>query len=517
MKGGSTAVRGKQVLIEAQAFMATESDADDSGTDTDRTNLLRNSNEDEPRRAALRTSFYDEDYDRGKRVVLPVVTNPQNVAVTHPQFSVEKYDREQRVVPPAVTNPRNVAVTHPPNVQDEDDIQEQRVVSQTPSRLDDETVPQPTTVVNQTGQDADDDMVKARVRIAYALNQRDYVPDFRCVDIPTRQENAQLHDRLHDLIHQRDAIETQLMNMLSDVTADGLPLDPKRDIEDAYHAASAAHNQRNRDMWHAFTQRNTPTPTYNAPLTPKQRVPLVEKEESKSGSSSAIPPSPKRQRRSPTGKQTTTGKEDRANRERTFYDAMPRRSNTGTREWTTTTRRVEDPLQVRLRGERTTSLWNSLRRACFGETEDAPVPTRAEMAIELLRVVQLAERQGGTQRRVIDVEADDDSRTRTATRQPSPHLIVIEDGESDTTTTDDSTDQVVANVATEDKMALAFPPPYHISSHSQNKGRQNCMKNLEEIPTKRTTTITWRSACNEPTHIKGQRLRPSQTRAHHMC
>ena len=77
------------------------------------------------------------------------------------------------------------------------------------------------------------------------------------------------------------------------------------------------------------------------------------------------------------------------------------------------------------------------------------------MAIELLRVVQLAERQGGTQRRVIDVEADDDnttddSRTQTATRQSSPHLIVIEDGESDATTTDDSTDQVVANVATED-------------------------------------------------------------------
>ncbi len=46
--------------------------------------------------------------------------------------------------------------------------------------------------------------------------------------------------------------------MLSDIDADGTPLDPQRDIEDAYHAASARHNQRNRDMWGNFLRNSMP-------------------------------------------------------------------------------------------------------------------------------------------------------------------------------------------------------------------------------------------------------------------
>ncbi len=94
----------------------------------------------------------------------------------------------------------------------------------------------------------EDNMDFFRKRIAKAMRQRDHVPVFLQMHIPTRQHNARLHDTLTNLMTQRNDIEKELMDMLSDIAVDGTPLDPQRDIEDAYHAASARHNQRNRDI-----------------------------------------------------------------------------------------------------------------------------------------------------------------------------------------------------------------------------------------------------------------------------
>ena len=97
-----------------------------------------------------------------------------------------------------------------------------------------------------------------RQRIANAMRQKDHVPDFLQMHIPTRQHNARLHDTLTNLMTQRTEVEKELMDMLSDIAADGTPLDPQRDFEDAYHSASARHNQRNRDMWGNFLRNSMP-------------------------------------------------------------------------------------------------------------------------------------------------------------------------------------------------------------------------------------------------------------------
>ena len=178
----------------------------------------------------------------------------------------ESEGEESNGPPPTSPSPR--ATTHQQQAPrtsfyDEEYVHGQRVVRTTrPSSSDFDPEPQLTAVLNHT----DPNMTRVRARIAHALTQRDHVPDFRVQDIPPRETNASLHDRLTELMAQRDATENDIMDMLEDRNADGTPLNPKRDYERAYHAASARHNQRNRDMWHAYTLRQEPqAPIYRAP------------------------------------------------------------------------------------------------------------------------------------------------------------------------------------------------------------------------------------------------------------
>ena len=169
-------------------------------------------------------------------------------------------------------------------------------------------------------------MTRVRTRIARALTQRDHVPDFRDQDIPPREDNASLHDRLTELMAQRNATENDIMDMLNDRRADGTPLNPKRDYEQAYHAASARHNQHNRDMWHAYTLSQEPqAPIYRAPA----RRPHAHQESSSAASApAAIQPRSRGTRkqqgnvnRTPTTGQT--GPEFRRDKEKEFYDDLP--------------------------------------------------------------------------------------------------------------------------------------------------------------------------------------------------
>ena len=63
---------------------------------------------------------------------------------------------------------------------------------------------QPTTASFFTARKpTDNHMDHVRTRIAHALRQRDYVPDFRACDIPSSHSDAAGHARLHDLMSKR--------------------------------------------------------------------------------------------------------------------------------------------------------------------------------------------------------------------------------------------------------------------------------------------------------------------------
>ena len=107
---------------------------------------------------------------------------------------------------------------------DEEYVHGQRVVRTTrPSINDFDPEPHLTAVLNHT----DPNMTRIRACIPHALTQRDHVPDFRVQDIPPREANASLHDRLTELMAQRDATENDIMDMLENHRADGTPLKRK--------------------------------------------------------------------------------------------------------------------------------------------------------------------------------------------------------------------------------------------------------------------------------------------------
>ena len=197
VEGGSTAIKGKpDTQVTARGYMMTDVTDETESSSEVTAEPPAEVHEDARReeQGAPRTSFYDEDYCHGRRV--------------------------------------------------------QRVQSdRQPTMADFSPAPQPP---------PEQSMEFIRQRIATAMRQKDHVPDFLQMHIPTRQHNARLHDTLTNLMTQRTEVEKELMDMLSDVAADGTPLDPQRDIEDAYHAASARHNQRNRDMWGNFLRNNMP-------------------------------------------------------------------------------------------------------------------------------------------------------------------------------------------------------------------------------------------------------------------
>ena len=95
VKGGSTAVRGRQATIETQAFMATTSDSEDSGTDTHRSTPPRSTSEDEPRYRTVRTAFYDDVYHQGQRGALPAVFALGSPGETANQADANLTDRVQ--------------------------------------------------------------------------------------------------------------------------------------------------------------------------------------------------------------------------------------------------------------------------------------------------------------------------------------------------------------------------------------------------------------------------------------
>jgi hypothetical protein len=161
VSGGSTAVRGKAMTtVKTQAFMAATSDDE---------------TEDEapappPTLIVIDTESEDEESDS------PPPTSPGTRTTTQQQHA-----------------PRT-------SFYDEEYVHGQRVVRTTrPSLNDFDPEPQLTAVLNHT----DPNMTRVRARIAHALTQRDYFPDFRVQDIPPREANASLHDRLHPEFHHR--------------------------------------------------------------------------------------------------------------------------------------------------------------------------------------------------------------------------------------------------------------------------------------------------------------------------
>jgi hypothetical protein len=196
VEGGSTAIKGKpDTQVTARGFMMTD-ETESSSEETTEPPATIHDDERGEEQGAPRTSFYDEEYCRRTRVQLVQSDRQPTTADFSP-------------------------ASQPPPEENMDFI---------------------------------------RQRIANAMRQRDHVPDFLQMHIPTRQHNSRLHDTLTNLMTQRTEIEKELMDMLSDIAADGTPLDPQRDIEDedAYHAASARHNQRNRDMWGNFLRNSMP-------------------------------------------------------------------------------------------------------------------------------------------------------------------------------------------------------------------------------------------------------------------
>jgi hypothetical protein len=261
------------------------------------------------------------------------------------------------------------------------------------------------------------------------MRQRDHVPDFLQQHIPSPQVNEKLHDELTaDLMTQRNNTEKELVDMLSDVAADGTPLDPKRDIEETYHAASARHNQCNLDMWHAYIRENTPAVLMDPSTT--NRPPMAANDQE---SSSHAPPtrSTDRKRRHESGtplriapkrseihprKIGDENRQARRDRDGTFYGAMPppaSESHTRTKREKTTAKmatdatatlntdetamasaRVAQTRATALRHDRSTALWDGLRRVCqeYRNRHLRP-PTREDLQTAIQDMQQMAARQ----------------------------------------------------------------------------------------------------------------------------
>jgi hypothetical protein len=81
------------------------------------------------------------------------------------------------------------------------------------------------------------------------------LPEFNETQIPEVERNANVHHELHALLAQRNAIEQDLSNMYSHVTADGTRLDPDRDsFEDEHQGHLSRLDSTHREMYSAYAR-----------------------------------------------------------------------------------------------------------------------------------------------------------------------------------------------------------------------------------------------------------------------
>ena len=103
-----------------------------------------------------------------------------------------------------------------------------------------------------------------RVKVANALANRSYIRDFNRHYVPTTTVCPTTFSKLTGMLAKRDHVEHQLENLLDDVDQDGLPLDPRRDIESTYEELGSQVDEFNRAMFTEYVKFLTvprpPTP-----------------------------------------------------------------------------------------------------------------------------------------------------------------------------------------------------------------------------------------------------------------
>ncbi len=93
--------------------------------------------------------------------------------------------------------------------------------------------------------------------------ESDYVCDFKSIWVPSAQRDSLVHYELTEFYAARERTERELEDVLDNKTAEGIPLDPNRDIEPEYERKASYVNDLNRAMFQVYLRYLGHLPTTN--------------------------------------------------------------------------------------------------------------------------------------------------------------------------------------------------------------------------------------------------------------